>query len=103
MLTYNVHAVCTYVLATGRIVETNLPGFDYSHEARDLYASFVTRATLKAALYIAQFRKCATAPWGFAKWKLTVSRRNDLIYLSVVIVIADLLSQPPPPNKSPRY
>jgi len=57
--TYNVHAVCTYVLATGHIVETNLPRFDYSHEASGLNASFVMRATLKAVLYIAQFRKCA--------------------------------------------
>lgn len=37
--TYYVHAICTYVLATGRIVETNLPRFDYSHEASGRGAS----------------------------------------------------------------
>lgn len=69
--------------------ETNLLRFDYSHEAGDLGASFVTRATPKAALYIAQFRKRGTL--GFRKMETNGFQEERSFAISFIRPLLSLL------------
>lgn len=93
--TYNVQR-CVHIRACNGAYRRNKPAqirLQSRGRRGGLGASFVTRAILKAVLYIAQFRKCAcpAAPRGFAKCKLTVSRRNDLSRSHLFVRLLSLL------------